>query len=92
MGWEIRIDPYFRVLEPGEVGSGDLIHRLRAHPVGMTIRQMSNLLYFEKDDLDGARRALRIEAMSPGWRQSFETASPKQSWRERRASLFGRWR
>ena len=64
---------YFRVLEEGEVGAGDAVHRLSAHPVGMTVRQMSNLLYFEKDDLDGARRALRIDAMSPGWRQSFET-------------------
>ncbi len=64
---------YFRVLEEGEVGAGDTIHRLSEHPVGMTVRQMSNLLYFEKDDLDGARHALRIDAMSPGWRQSFET-------------------
>ena len=64
---------YFRVLEEGEVGRGDVIHRLSAHPVAMTVRQMSNLLYFEKDDLDGARRALKIEAISPGWRQSFET-------------------
>ena len=68
---------YFRVLEQGEVGPGDVIHRLSAHAVGMTVRQMSNLLYFEKDDLDGARRALRIEAMSPGWRQSFETRLAK---------------
>ena len=68
---------YFRVLEQGEVGPGDIIHRLSAHPVGMTVRQLSNLLYFEKDDLDGARRALRIEAMSPGWRQSFETRMAK---------------
>ena len=68
---------YFRVLEQGEVGAGDVIHRLSAHPVGMTVRQMSNLLYFEKDDLDGARRALRIEAMSPGWRRSFETRLAK---------------
>ena len=72
-----RLGFYVRVLKQGEVGPGDLIHRLHAHPVGMTVRQMSNLLYFEKDDLDGARRALRIEAMSPGWRQSFETRLTK---------------
>ena len=68
---------YFRVLEEGEVGPGDGIHRLSVHPVRMTVRQMSHLLYFEKDDLDAARRALRIEAMSPGWRQSFETRLSK---------------
>ena len=63
---------YFRVLEEGEVGAGDVIERVSLDPVGMTVRRMSSLLYFEKDDLDGARTALRIEAMSPGWRQSFE--------------------
>ena len=68
---------YFRVLEEGEVGRGDVIHRLSVSAVGMTVRQMSNLLYFEKDDLDGARRALRIEAISPGWRHSFETRLAK---------------
>ena len=70
---------YFRVLQEGEVGAGDAIHLLSEYSVGMTVRQMSNLLYFEKDDLDGARRALRIEAMSPGWRQSFETRLVKAS-------------
>ena len=38
---------------------------------------MSHLLYFEKDDLDGARNALRIQALPPGWRQSFETRLAK---------------
>jgi MOSC domain-containing protein YiiM len=64
---------YVRVLEEGDVGPGDTILRLTKHPVGLTVRQMSNLLYFEKDDMDGARRALQINALSPGWRQSFET-------------------
>ena len=68
---------YFRVLKEGEVGAGDTIHRMSAHPVAISVRQMSNLLYFEKDDLDGARRALQIEALSPGWRQSFENRLTK---------------
>ena len=68
---------YFRVLEQGEVGHGDVIHRLSVHPVGITVGQMTNLLYFEKDDLDGATRAFRIEALSPGWRRSFETRLAK---------------
>ena len=63
---------YFRVLEEGEVGAGDAIERVRLDPVELTVRQVSNLLYFDKDDLEGARTALRIEALSPGWRQSFE--------------------
>ena len=63
---------YFRVLEEGEVGAGDAIERVRLDPVELTVRRVSNLLYFDKDDLEGARTALRIEALSPGWRQSFE--------------------
>jgi hypothetical protein len=30
------------------------------------------LLFFEKENLEGARRALRVRALSPGWRDSFE--------------------
>ncbi len=63
---------YFRVLEEGEVGAGDIVERIRVDPGGMTVGQVSNLLYYDKDDLDGARRVLRIEALSPGWRQSFQ--------------------
>ena len=68
---------YFRVLEEGEIGAGDAIERISVHPAGMTVRRMSHLLYFEKDDLDGARNALRIQALPPGWRQSFETRLAK---------------
>ena len=56
---------------------GDAIERISVHPVGMSVRRMSNLLYFEKDDLDGAKDALRIHALSPGWKQSFETRLAK---------------
>ena len=63
---------YFRVLEEGEVGAGDPIEPVDSDPAGMTVLQMSNLLYFEKGDLEGARAALRIKALSPGWVRSFE--------------------
>ncbi len=63
---------YFRVLEEGEVGAGDVIERVSLDPAGMTVPQVSDLLYFDKDDLDSARAALRIKALSPGWKQSFE--------------------
>jgi len=63
---------YFRVLEEGEVGSGDLIEKVHEDPVRMTVAEMNRLLYFELDNMDDARKALRIEALSPGWRKSFE--------------------
>ena len=68
---------YFRVLEEGSVGAGDEIQLVESDPIGVTVREASNLLYFQKDDLDGARNALRIKALSPGWVQSFKTRLQK---------------
>ena len=67
-----RIGFYFRVVEEGEVGAGDAIERVTADPERMTVRQISNLLYFDTENFDDTRRALRIEALSPGWKGSFE--------------------
>jgi hypothetical protein len=38
---------------------------------------MCHLLYFDPENLEGARKALRISALSPGWRQSFEARLAK---------------
>jgi MOSC domain-containing protein YiiM len=67
-----RVGFYFRVLEEGEVGAGDALERVKVGPEQMTVREMFHLLYFTKQKLEGARKALRIPAMSPGWRGSFE--------------------
>jgi MOSC domain-containing protein YiiM len=67
-----RVGFYLRVLEEGEVGAGDVFERVGIDPERMTVREICHLLYFDTKDLDGARKALRIRALSPGWRQSFE--------------------
>jgi len=67
-----RLGFYFRVLEEGEVGAGDVIERVKAEPVGMTITQVNRLMYYDKDNLDESKRALQIEALSPGWKITFE--------------------
>jgi len=67
-----RVGFYLRVLEEGEVGAGDEIERVRRDPERLTVRETSHLLFFEGEDLEGARRALRVPALSPGWRESFE--------------------
>lgn len=66
-----RVGFYLRVLEEGEVGAGDAFERVEADPEGMTVREMNHLLFFEPENLEGAGRALRIRALSPGWRGSF---------------------
>ncbi len=67
-----RLGFYFRVLQEGEVGAGDVIERTRVDPIGMPITEVNKLMYFDKDNLEGARKSLRVEALSPGWRTTFE--------------------
>ncbi len=67
-----RVGFYLRVLEEGKVGAGDALHRVRTGPERMTVQEICHLLYFDPENLAGARKALGIRALSPGWRQSFE--------------------
>ncbi|MFQ5930262.1 MAG: MOSC domain-containing protein [Acidobacteriota bacterium] len=67
-----RLGFYFRVLEEGAVGAGDVIERIQVDPIGMTILEVNKLMYFDKDNLEDARESLRVEALSPGWRTTFE--------------------
>ena len=66
-----RVGFYLRVLEEGEVGAGDVFERVEGDPEQMSVREMSRLLFFEPENLEGAKRALRVTALSPGWRDSF---------------------
>ncbi len=62
---------YFRVVEEGEVGAGDEIVRVMQGPEGMTIAEVDALLYKLGHPADRLGRALRIPALSAGWRNSF---------------------
>jgi ferredoxin-NADP reductase/MOSC domain-containing protein YiiM len=63
---------YFRVLQEGEVGAGDEIVKVGEANERMTIAEINALLYSSDHARDRLMRALRIEALSPGWRASFE--------------------
>jgi ferredoxin-NADP reductase/MOSC domain-containing protein YiiM len=63
---------YFRVLEEGEVQAGDAITRVAAGPEQMSVAEIDALLYLPGHPRDGLERALRIPALSTGWRRSFE--------------------
>ena len=67
-----RVGFYLRVLEEGEVDAGDVFERVESDPEQVSVREMSRLLFFEPENLEGAKRALRVRALSPGWRNSFE--------------------
>jgi ferredoxin-NADP reductase/MOSC domain-containing protein YiiM len=63
---------YFRVLREGEVGAGDEILKVGESKERMTIAEINALLYSPNHPRDRLERAFRIEALSPGWRGSFE--------------------
>lgn len=74
-----RVGFYLRVLEEGEVGAGDVIERVKVDAERMTVREINHLLYFDQKNLEGAKKALRIRALSPGWRGSFKERLAKNS-------------
>jgi MOSC domain-containing protein YiiM/ferredoxin-NADP reductase/ferredoxin len=63
---------YFRVLEEGEVGAGDAIVKVADGPERMTVAEINALLYSADHPRDRLARAVRIDALSPGWRGSFD--------------------
>jgi ferredoxin-NADP reductase/MOSC domain-containing protein YiiM len=63
---------YFRVLREGEVGAGDDIVKVGEAEERMTVAEINALLYLPDHARDRLERALRIEALSHGWRSSFE--------------------
>jgi ferredoxin-NADP reductase/MOSC domain-containing protein YiiM/ferredoxin len=63
---------YLRVLREGVVEAGDSIVRVQRDPERMTVADVDALLYLPGHDRDDIARALRIPALSPGWRDSFD--------------------
>jgi MOSC domain-containing protein YiiM/ferredoxin-NADP reductase len=70
---------YLRVLREGEVGAGDDIVKLGEATERMTVAEINALLYSPNHAPDRLQRALRIEALSPGWRASFEALLHSQT-------------
>jgi ferredoxin-NADP reductase/MOSC domain-containing protein YiiM len=70
---------YFRVLHEGEVGAGDEIVKAGEADERMTVAEITALLYSSNHPRERLERALRIEALSPGWRCSFEELLKSQA-------------
>ena len=69
---------YFRVLREGEVGAGDEIVKVGAAAEPMTVAEINALLYLPPHGRDRLERALQIEALSAGWRGSFQALLESQ--------------
>src|SRR4051812_2420570 len=63
---------YFRVLHEGDVGPGDEIVKMWEAKERLTVAEANALLYSSNHPRDQLERALTIDALSPGWRSSFE--------------------
>src|SRR5262249_34889221 len=70
---------YLRVLQEGEVGAGDDIVKVGEASERMTVAEINALLYSSDHPRERLERALRIDALSPGWRWSFEALIQSQS-------------
>ena len=63
---------YFRVLEEGEIGAGDEIVKAAEGSERVTVQEIDGLLYLPGHSQDLVQRALRIPALSAGWKGSLE--------------------
>jgi len=67
---------YFRVLQEGEVGAGDdiirIIDSLTDSSERISVADVDALLYLPGHSREQLQRALRIPALSKGWRGSFQ--------------------
>jgi len=64
---------YFRVIEEGEVEAGDLIVKVASGAEQMSVAQVNALLYLPGHRREDLERALRIPALSAGWKDSFQS-------------------
>jgi ferredoxin-NADP reductase/MOSC domain-containing protein YiiM len=63
---------YFRVIQEGVVSAGDGIQKLADGPGRMSVADIDGLLYTSEHPVEKLDQALRIDALSVGWRRSFE--------------------
>jgi ferredoxin-NADP reductase/MOSC domain-containing protein YiiM len=70
---------YFRVLQEAAVCAGDEIVKVGEAEERMTVVEINALLYSPNHPRDRLERALRIKALSPGWRSSFEALLQSQT-------------
>lgn len=63
---------YLRVLREGEVKAGDAIKMVARGPESMSVAAINALLYLRDHSPEQIERALRIPALSDGWRASLK--------------------
>ncbi|MDA2189311.1 MOSC domain-containing protein [Bacillus cereus] len=63
---------YFRVLKEGWVSSVDTLKKLQSDPKGVSVAFANRIMHKEKQNIEGVKRILEVNALSNSWRKSFE--------------------
>lgn len=63
---------YFRVLQEGMVSPTDTLTVLARREQAITVAEANRLMHHDKQDLEGVRRLLEVDELSPSWRKTFE--------------------
>ncbi len=63
---------YFRVIQEGDVGAGDIIEKIADGNEKMSVVDIDGLLYLKDHPEDKLQKALKIPALSEGWKGSFQ--------------------
>ena len=64
---------YLRVVVEGEVAAGQELVKVGSGPEAVTVAEVDALLYLPGHPRDALQRALRVPALSPGWKTSLES-------------------
>ena len=62
---------YFKVLEEGEVGAGDLIVKIKSDTNRVGISDIVRLYASDREDTKTMRRAVKVKALPEGWKDYF---------------------
>lgn len=63
---------YFRVMEEGEVETGDPIVQENRNAMGMTVESVFRLAYFDRQNVAKLKEAICLVSLSPSWQRMFE--------------------
>jgi len=63
---------YFAVAKEGEVKAGDALTLIERDPNNLTVADITRLYAFEKTDVEGFKRAIRVNALPKSWRNYFQ--------------------
>ncbi|WP_433946448.1 MOSC domain-containing protein [Paenibacillus sp. SN-8-1] len=63
---------YLRVLQEGYVKRQDGLTLLTPHPKGITLAFANQIMHLDKENSEGIKRILEVDALSSSWRATFE--------------------